>query len=347
MAALSEHGGTDRRELESLGLDESDVLDLSVNVNPLPWSSEIRAAFRSWDPRSYPDRTSLLARRALAERFAVAGAQVVLGNGATELLWTLLDAIRPTAVTVIEPAFSELRTAALAKQIPCTQHRTDVLSDFSFPAIDSFAPDTVVYFAHPGNPLGAPADLERVETWARRNPRTLFVADESFLNLSEDFDDLDRVLPSNVLRLRSLTKDFGLAGVRVGYMLAPASIVEAMETVRPPWTVNALAQKLVLASLRSSDWLARARNELCAARRQLVAKLDSAGFETLPSTTIYCMVRVGEGSRCKRFLLREHRIRVRDCASFGMPGWIRVAARESQTHHRLLEALNDARRSSV
>lgn len=86
MAALSEHGGIDRRELESLGLDESDILDLSVNVNPLPWSSEIRAAFRSWDPRSYPDRTSLLARRALAERFAVSDAQVVLGNGATELL---------------------------------------------------------------------------------------------------------------------------------------------------------------------------------------------------------------------------------------------------------------------
>ncbi|MEL6185322.1 MAG: aminotransferase class I/II-fold pyridoxal phosphate-dependent enzyme, partial [Myxococcota bacterium] len=289
---MTEHGGTRPAELTALGLTEADILDLSVNVVPFEVHAGIRAAMAAWDPRPYPDPDGSEARSAIAKRFGLAPSRVILGNGATELLWTLFDALVPRAVLVLEPTFAEFRAAAEAKGVP-------VLSVFdaeaAWPEIEGHLREVdAVYLTHPNNPTGALAPLDRLEAWARRHPDVLFILDESFVTLSEAYPDLDRVLPENVIRLRSLTKDYGLAGLRVGYAIGPAAWVERMDAVRPRWTVNGLAQAVVPAALSAESELGQVRTRLFRARESLIASTRAAGFAARSSATIYVLLDVGE-----------------------------------------------------
>ncbi len=334
---MTGHGGTNVRELQALGLTEADILDLSVNVVPFEIPIAIRDVMAAWDPRAYPDPACVAARAALADRLAVPSSRIVLGNGATELMWTTLDAVRPRTVLVLEPTFSEFRAAAEAKGVSV---RSAHDPGGQWPGVEEQLSEAdIVYFTHPNNPTGRRGPFERVATWAQRHPGTLFMADESFLSLSRSHADVDHRLPDNVIRLRSLTKDFGLAGLRVGYAVTPVAVAERIDEVRPPWTVNGLAQAVVPAALAVESTLSTVRRRLFSARDRLVDALDKAGFETIDSTTIYVMLRVGDASGMKARLLRRHAIRVRDCSNFGMPAWIRVAAREGDTVQRLVRAL--------
>ncbi len=334
---MTEHGGTQPAELADLGLTEADLLDLSVNVVPFEVAPSIRAAMTAWDPRPYPDPGFTAARAALASRFGLHPDRIILGNGATELLWTLFDALEPRAALVLEPTFAEFRAAAEAKGVTIVA---------SFDAVGTWrdagqhlSEVDIVYLTHPNNPLGVLAPVDQVETWAARHPGVVFVLDESFVSLSEAYADLDRPLPANVIRLRSLTKDFGLAGLRVGYAIAPASLVARMEARRPPWTVNGLAQAVVPAALDAEPSLGEVRARLFRAREALIVAAAAAGFAPRASSTIFVLLEVGEASRVKGRLLARHAIRVRDCTSFGLPRHIRVAAREGDATERLMAAL--------
>lgn len=334
---MNAHGGTQPSELARLGLTEADILDLSVNVSPFEIAAPIRAAIEQWDPRAYPDPECIEARSALADRFDVPTSQIILGNGATELIWTLFDAVKPKSVLILEPTFSEFRQAAQARNIPV---RAAFDQEVVWPDLEGQTlQEQMVYLTHPNNPVGTLFDLDRVSDWASSHPSCWFVLDESFVSLSEGFEAINRRLPPNVLRLRSLTKDYGLAGLRVGYALCPAQVVRLATEIRPPWTVNGLAQAVVPAALASEPSLARIRERLFSAREHLASALNEAGFITRNSQTIYLLFQVESAQMVKEKLLLEHRIRVRDCTSFGLPDWVRVAAREGDATDRLVTAL--------
>ncbi|MEL7372539.1 MAG: aminotransferase class I/II-fold pyridoxal phosphate-dependent enzyme [Myxococcota bacterium] len=337
---MMSHGGTNVLELQALGLTEADILDLSVNVVPFEIPEAIRKVMQSWDPRAYPDPACVAARTALADRFEIPVQRVIVGNGATELIWTLFDAIQPRSVLVLAPTFSEFHAAANTKQVPIRSIHDPA---GIWPTFDEEIHNAdLVYFTHPNNPTGRPGPLDRAEAWALRHPDTLFMADESFLSLSAAYADIERPLPDNIIRLRSLTKDFGLAGLRIGYAIAPQNVAQALEAVRPPWTVNGLAQAVVPAALSVEDSIADIRARLFTARNHLDQALCNIGLQTIPSSTIYVMVRVGDAGATKTRLLSKHAIRVRDCSNFGMPAWIRVAAREGSATDRLVAALAEA-----
>ncbi|MEM6370866.1 MAG: aminotransferase class I/II-fold pyridoxal phosphate-dependent enzyme [Myxococcota bacterium] len=336
---MTGHGGTNVAELEALGLTEADVLDLSVNVVPFELQPQLLSAMGAWDPRPYPDPGCQAAKAVLAERFGVPSERVVLGNGATELMWTLFDALKPERVLSLEPTFSEFRAAGRSKGVQVLSEHDPTCE---WPDVEAHFPDVqVVYLTHPNNPMGRRFSLDRVEDWARARPEVLFLLDESFLGLSEAHRELDRALPLNVVRLRSLTKDFGLAGLRVGYALASGELAQKIEAVRPPWTINGLAQAVVPAALAAESSLEGIRARLFAARDRLSQSLNQAGFSTQPSSTIYVVADVGDASRVKHRLLSRHAIRVRDCTNFGCPRWIRVAAREGNATERLIYALRE------
>ncbi|MGF1510061.1 MAG: pyridoxal phosphate-dependent aminotransferase [Myxococcota bacterium] len=332
------HGGTDVLELRVLGLRESDIIDLSVNVSPFGPAPSVQALIRTWDPSRYPDPACTDARRALAERFNLSPDRIILGNGATELLWTLFDALAPRRVLILEPTFSEFRSAAEAKRVPIDVLRSEPCE---WPRIlDGNATWDAIYFTHPNNPTGKAMDLHQITEWANAMPETIFVSDESFLSLSERAEDLDHALPDNVLRLRSMTKDHGLAGVRLGYAIAPADLARAMEAQRPTWTVNDLAQRVVRVALEAETHVVGARQTLFDWRTRLERGLRELRVPYLESRTIYTMLDVRDARPVKMSLLRDHRIRVRDCTNFGFPAFIRVAVRSPETQDRFLSALS-------
>jgi histidinol-phosphate/aromatic aminotransferase/cobyric acid decarboxylase-like protein len=143
-----------------------------------------------------------------------------------------------------------------------------------------------------------------------------------------------------VLVLRSMTKDFALAGLRLGYAVGAEELIASLARVRPPWSVNALAQAAGVAALHDREHLARSLELLAAAKGELMAALTALGMRVLPSAAPFFLVRVGDGAAVRLALLRQG-ILVRDCASFGLPEFIRICPRRPEENARLVAALRE------
>jgi histidinol-phosphate/aromatic aminotransferase/cobyric acid decarboxylase-like protein len=350
-AAPVKHGGLLDDELSRLGLRHEDVLDVSVNVNPYGSFPPMVDAIRAASIERYPDPTATPARAALARWLDLPREQVVVGNGAVDLLWSLARCLVSSGelVLVVEPAFSELRRAATCVGARVVEHRLTPEDDF---ALDGGALDAalcmlkprLVYLSTPGNPSGKTTPIELLVRLADAHPKTTFIVDLSFSSLSEGHRDDTVHASGRIVWLRSLTKDFALAGLRVGFAVAPLQIVALIEASRPPWSVNALAQAAVSAATtaEAQAFVAESRARLFVDRAELERALSRLGLKTHASETIYSLVDLGPDRRATALrdaLLARHSVLVRDATSFGLPQHVRVCARPSGQSMRLIQAL--------
>jgi histidinol-phosphate/aromatic aminotransferase/cobyric acid decarboxylase-like protein len=345
------HGGLLLDELGALGIRVDEVLDASVNVNPYGPCSTVRRAVAQAAIDRYPEPRANAARRALAGWMKVDPARVVVGNGAVDLLWSLARAVLGPRdrVGIVEPAFSEMRAAATRAGAEVLEHRTRVTDDFvlDFEALDAFLHETrpqLLYIGSPSNPAGICSPLRAVEKVAEQYPDTLCVADISFLSLSTRHDDGKVPLSSRVVWVRSLTKDHALAGLRVGFAIAPEDVAARLEAERPPWSVNALAQAAAIAAATedAQRFVDESRDRLLYDRMRLEEGLARLGVRSHPSDTVFTLAHLGPGvsaTELRRRLLTRHRVLVRDATSFGLPHHIRIAARSGRDFDRLVTAL--------
>jgi histidinol-phosphate/aromatic aminotransferase/cobyric acid decarboxylase-like protein len=197
----------------------------------------------------------------------------------------------------------------------------------------------VVVLCNPNNPTGQIIPNDVLKEWADEFPETYFLVDEAYLAFVEGMKSAISVKRKNVLSLRSMTKVYAIAGLRLGYAIGAPKMIEAMKNFRPAWNVNALAQAAGLAALQSenhlTETLAKLRNE----KENLVSGLKKLGYEPIPSRANYFLLRVRNGDQFRAELL-THRILVRDCASFGLPSYIRIATRTLDENTRLLNAIS-------
>jgi len=341
------HGALDYAELERLGIHPDDVLDFSVNSNPYGPSPLVWDAIRATTLERYPDRECVALRHALTQRLDVPMSQLMIGNGTAELILLASMAFlqRGDPAMVVEPTFGEYdRCARLAGANP--QHwRATPETGFAI------HPDEirkklnernyrVVFLCNPNNPTGQILPLGALKGWSEKFPNTLFVVDEAYLAFAPEMDTAISLHYKNILVLRSMTKDYALAGLRLGYVVGCEPAIDALTNIRPAWNVNALAQAAGLAALRDenhlSDTLAKLRQE----KEVLVAGLEGLGFTPFPSQTHYFLLPVENGAQF-RFKLLQAGILVRDCASFGLPSCVRIATRKAEENTRLLRAIRE------
>jgi histidinol-phosphate/aromatic aminotransferase/cobyric acid decarboxylase-like protein len=145
-----------------------------------------------------------------------------------------------------------------------------------------------------------------------------------------------------LLVLHSMTKAQALAGVRLGYAVGHPEVIRALALVRPPWNVNALAQAAGIAALHDQAHVVHTLAQLASAKETLLQELRASGLAAVPSCTHFFLLHVGEAAAYRKALL-QHGILVRDCTSFGLPEYIRVATRRAQENARLLAALAQVR----
>ena len=320
--SLREHGDV---------LARDGLLDFAVNVWPGPRTPLLeRVLEQALSSSRYPDERR--ARTAVAARHGRAEAEVLLLNGACEGFWLLAHALRPRLAAVVHPAFTEPDAAFAAVG-------TSVAHVMREPAAWTFAPDDVpvdaeiVVVGSPNNPTGNvdPPDVVR----SLERPGRLVVVDGSFA----DFVPFD---PAGDVVIRSLTKLWSLAGIRAGYLLGPAEVVERLEAQRQPWSVNAVACAALEACAADVETPARVSAEVRALRTDLIAGLEELGIRTWPSVTNYVLLQLDDGEHVVA-ALRERGIAVRPCSSF--PGLdarhVRVAVRTEQDNGALLAALED------
>lgn len=349
-AAEQSHGGPDQRELDRVGLNYADVLDFSVSTNPYGPAPQMLDAIRDASAARYPEPTAAPARHVLAEWLDVSEQGVVVGNGASDLLWAVARAfLRSGApVVVVEPTFSEFRRACHALGANVVEWRARAEDGFAIDlaGIDAVVQSSgarVVFLTSPNTPTGIGLSVHDVSRWAQRNTDTLVVLDQSFLSLSEDAEERETPLPGNILLVRSLTKDHAVPGVRAGYVVTTPKRAALIERQRPAWSASAMAQAVAITAPQLDAFVSECRERLIADRRELASQLQALGVDTVPSRTCFLLARVDDAVRVRVDLLTKHKILVRDCTSFWLPGYLRLGARPLVDRLRLIAALTTVR----
>jgi threonine-phosphate decarboxylase len=347
LAGLFRHG--DRAVARAPGL-----LDFSVTVNPLgPPASVLRALQRGVGAIGrYPDPECRLLTECLAEQHSCRTDEVVVGNGANDLIYAITRAVRPRHVAIAEPTYTEYLRAALLAGAPVA-HWLAEGDDFQPSPFDPEGAD-LLWLCNPNNPTGQLWPLpSELSAWMAAHPQTLFAIDEAFLPLLlPDENDRERsMIPAigtlpNVVVLRSLTKQYALPGLRLGYAVASEQWARRIRAEVAPWSVNALAQLAGVAALEDKEYEARTQSWLATEAQSWVARLgrSSGRLRPVPSATSFVLARL-EGRRAAEVgaHLARHGIAVREASNFvGLDGrYLRLAARTSEDNRRLLDLLNE------
>lgn len=341
------HGGIDAEALRARGIAPESVVDFSVNLNPYGPCASVIAAARAADLASYPDAEARAARGAWAAALGRSRAEVAVGHGAADLLWAVARALLSPSdrVVLAEPTFSELRYAAAAMGAQVQQAFTPA-ADFAID-LDTLARTArtartarLVYLCSPNNPTGEHLAIARIRAFAEAVAPTYVVLDQSFVALSDHADDARAPLPENVIRVRSLTKEFGCPGLRIGVLTAPAPLVGRIEAVRPTWATSAPALAALVASADAAGFVAESWQCMRRDRDETRALLAAHGLAPHPSATCYQLVRAPGTAAAFADALLRHGVLVRDCSSFGLPSHVRIAALPAPARARLATALD-------
>jgi histidinol-phosphate aminotransferase len=331
-----------------LGLPVDDIIKLASNENPLGPSPLALAALEKSlrNLHLYPDGNAFYLKERLAQKLGVAPSNLILGNGSNEVLELVGHAlIAPGVETVVSqyafvvyPIVTLLFGGRLVV-VPARNYGHDLPAMAR--AITSRT--RVVFVANPNNPTGtlAPAaDLLRLVHQVP--PEVLLVVDEAYLEYLDEPADLlpfirDGQTP-NLLLVRTFSKIYGLAGLRVGYGIGHPEFIAALEKVREPFNVNTAAQVAALAALDDHEHVQRTRQNNARGLEFFATSLPELGLEFVPSTANFILVRVGDGQRV--FVeLQKQGVIVRPMGGYQLPEWVRLSIGTPAENARCLAAL--------
>ena len=184
-----------------------------------------------------------------------------------------------------------------------------------------------IFMANPNNPTGRYLYQTEFEKLLDVSQDSLFILDEAYITfVSNPWPSLNLAQGNSLLILRSMTKDYALAGLRLGYGVANEEIIATLRRICPPWNVNALAQKAGIIALENEEYLRRCLAKINQLKTYLVTELSHLGLSPLPSEANFFLIKVGNATAFRLELLKQ-KILVRDCTSFGLPQYIRIAPR--------------------
>ena len=335
-----------------LGIPEAGIFKMASNENPLGPSPAALAAIRGAldDVNYYPDGSGHDLKLVLSRKLGVTAANLVLGNGSNDVLELVARTFltRDDSAIYSQHAFMVYPLAvqaigAKAIVVPASDYGNDL--DALAAAVRS---DTkMVFVANPNNPTGTFSPWELIERFVARVPsRVLVVLDEAYGEYLPD----ELASPTagwlarfpNLVISRTLSKAYGLAGLRVGFAVAHPDVADMMNRVRQPFNVNHLALVAACAALDDTEFIARSREVNAAGLVQLAAGFDRLGLAYIPSRANFLTVRIGpEADRVYRALLAQGVI-VRPIAGYGLPEHLRVTVGLPEHNDRFLAALAGA-----
>ena len=326
-------------------------IKLASNENPLGPSPMAVAAIADalGSVHLYPDGSAIYLRRRLAERHGVSPDDVLVGNGSNEIIELVARTfLRPRDEAVMaDQAFVIYRMvvqamAATPRVVPLKQFTHDLEA-----MAEAVTPRTrLVFLANPNNPTGTIFRRAAWEAFLRALPpgQLIVVADDAYADYVEDPDYPNTIAARGdgavpVVTLRTFSKLYGLAGLRIGYAVAPGPVIEAMQRIRQPFNVNALALVGALAALDDREHVRRTLEVNRQGMRMLGHGFERLGLSFVPSAANFLLVRVGRGLEVYDALLRRGVI-VRPMDTYGLPEYLRVTVGLPDENRRFLEALD-------
>jgi histidinol-phosphate aminotransferase len=339
-----------------LGLNEADIVKLASNENPLGPSPLALAAAQDalHDMALYPDGAGFALKAKLSAKLGVSADQIVLGNGSNDVLDMAARAFLTVGTSSVysQHAFAvyPIATQTAGAQgiaVPAKHYGHDLAAMCA-----AIRDDTrVLWIANPNNPTGTFLPWNEIEAFLEAvPPQVLVVLDEAYgeyLPLAERCDTTAWLARfPNLLISRTFSKAYGLAGLRVGYGLGSADVIDLLNRVRHPFNVNSTALAAAEAALDDVAFLERSYALNTAGMAQLVAGLANLDIETVPSKGNFLLAKVGDGARINADLLKRGVI-VRPVANYGLPEFLRVSVGLAGQNARFLDALSEVLAASA
>lgn len=335
------------------------IYDFSANINPLgPSPAAIKAIQDNLDLiRHYPDPSCNELRSALSGYLEVPPENMIFGNGASELIYLIAHALKFKTALVAAPTFIEYGEAINCAGGEVQEIMLQEQNDFALPAarvIKALPGSDVIFICNPNNPTGRVENRSIIKSIIEHaeNNSVYTVVDEAFIDFTESGKQLS-VMPllnkyPRLLVLYSLTKFFGIPGLRLGALLGPAEIVRQLEAGKDPWNVNILAQIAGKAALTDFDYMDETIKLVHREREFLYRSISRIpGLKAYPGNANYLLVKIlKEGMTSAQLVTFSARkgVLVRDCSNFsGLNNcFIRVAVRTRKENVILIEALAEA-----
>lgn len=334
------------------------AIKLASNENPWGAAPAVRdaVAIAVKDIASYPDGVGYALRAALSHHHRVTQEQITLGNGSNDLLVLLAETFlhEHAAAVYDQHSFIVYRlavqacgaTAQVAPSLPVEADAQPLGHDLEAMLDRVTGATRLVFIANPNNPTGTWVDAASLRSFLAALPtHVIAVLDEAYFDYARGEDGADAIdwLPEfpNLVVVRTFSKAYGLAGLRVGYCISHPAIAELLNRVRQPFNVNSLAQIAALTALATQDWVTRCVVANRLGREQLCAMLTELGYPALKSNANFLLTDFGSESNaiaCNEFLLRGGVI-VRPVANYGLSRFLRITVGTPPEVDRLMQRL--------
>jgi len=333
------------------GLD--DVIKMASNENPIGVSPKALAAMKAALPRlnHYPDGAGYEFRSSLAEHLGIDMSQVAIGNGADDLILELSIAYLEDGdeVVVSRSSFPMYDVHALAMRAHLVKTPLTAELGIDLDAMgDAITERTkIVYVCNPNNPTGTIVHADEVHAFIERVPEdVIIVLDEAYFEMvdSDSFPNsiaYAREGRKNVFVLRTFSKVYGLAGIRIGYGFGHSEIISTLFKIKPPFNVNVLAQAAGIAALEDSNFVAQSVGANKEGRHYLYRELDRLELSYAESHTNFILIRIGANASNVQQGLLERGVIVRPCGGYDLPEFIRVSIGTPGQNERLIATLRE------
>lgn len=346
-----EHGGNIHKRQRELAAKKSELLDFSANINPLGPPEWFRPLISSQLEYllHYPDPENTLFIEAIAEHTGVSVDHIVVGNGTTELLYAFMRTLLCKRALIPVPSYVDYARAAeiagmSVENVKLLEEEDFILDLKKLGAL--IQPKDLVVIATPNNPTGKTINSDKLLAVIRDFPESYFLVDEAFLDFIEGAKTIGTTAP-NILTLNSMTKFYGVPGLRIGYGLLSPSLALRVKENLPPWTVNSLAQAVGTEALKDIAYQVKTRENCRTLRRELETELQQFHqLKVFSSKANYLFVKIvgkGNAAELADYCLNQG-IMIRRCENYkgldSAQSFFRVAVRTKRENLRLVEVLN-------
>ena len=368
------HGGNIFQFAHEQRIEPYEVIDFSANINPLGPSQRGLAALEAQLRyiSHYPDASNDDVLNTIADTYGMNKNQIVVGNGAAELLYAICRLPGYTGAFVPAPGFSEYKEALEASRIPVRDIYYRPREDdngkpyFEVPylALETFAAELkgqdgriIVFLGNPNNPDGTLLDKNHIRTVSSmlKDANSLLVIDESFIDFvgNDTLQDNEYSMRSlvnefdNIIVVHSFTKFYAVPGLRIGAAFSNSQIIDQLNTFIPTWSVNTLAQAYTESTLNDVEYVNRTKQVLREEQHYMYNALDAiTGITVYPPSANFILFHIeqeGVTADSINEALKKHNMIVRNCDSYmGLNSqWVRVAIKDHDNNVRLVDTLTD------
>ncbi|OGV59685.1 MAG: cobyric acid synthase CobQ [Lentisphaerae bacterium GWF2_50_93] len=356
------HGGNLKLILKNLGLRNSPeiIADFSVNINPAGSPLQASRMLMSADQKTisdYPDIYADNAASALAEAHCLPASSTIVGNGSTELFSLVIQSLKPAKIAWISPCYSgysEICSAHGIEGEACGFSKPGNNFKISIGHLSNSDAD-MFFLCTPNNPTGAVIDKGEILAFASKHPNKFLVVDESFMDFlpSGRKSLFTEKLPDNVIAVKSLTKFFSLAGIRIGMLYASTRTLAKIAKARLPWSVNGFAQKIIPLLYSDQKHIEDSRKLVCGLRKGFSADLAKiSGLKVYPSHANFLLCEIRrpkmDADKLQAELLKRG-ILIRSCSKWnGLgPNFFRLAVLDRDSNNSLISAMNSIFNSKI